>query len=217
MNASTGVALAEVVAYLDDLLRVAEFRDWKNALNGLQVANSGRVHRVAAAVDASEQTITGAAAKGCDLLLVHHGLFWGGNRPITGSRYRRLHGLFAADVAVYSAHLPLDVHPELGNNALLAREICKVAPSPCTDEIQEITYGEATGTEILGPRWKRLRQPIPLLNWIAIVDTPGTNAIIREHQAITEEFVPRSDLVLFITSADRPFTESERSFLHLFA
>lgn len=115
--------LDELVDYMDELLRVREIRDWKNALNGLQVANSGRVRRIAAAVDASEQTIDAAVSRGCDLLLVHHGLFWGGNRPVTGARYRRLKLLLDADIAVYGAHLPLDVHPELGNNALLARRI----------------------------------------------------------------------------------------------
>ena len=92
-------------------------------VNGLQVANSGRVRRLAAAVDASEATIGEAGRRGADLLIVHHGLFWGGNRAVTGSRYRRLKLLLDGDIAVYAAHLPLDVHPELGNNALLAREL----------------------------------------------------------------------------------------------
>lgn len=113
----------EVAAYIDGYLDVGAIRDWKNALNGLQVGNSGRVHRIAAAVDASEQTIRATIDGGCDLLLVHHGLFWSGNRPVTGSRYRRLQALIANDVAVYGAHLPLDVHPEIGNNALLARAL----------------------------------------------------------------------------------------------
>ena len=116
-------ATAEVASYLDAYLDTGAIRDWKNALNGLQVANSGRVHRVAGAVDGSEQTISAAIARGCDLLLVHHGLFWSGNRPVTGSRYRRLKALLENDVAVYSAHLPLDVHPDLGNNVLLARAL----------------------------------------------------------------------------------------------
>lgn len=118
-----GVPTTEVAAYLDGYLDVGAIRDWKGAMNGLQVANSGSVQRIAAAVDASEQTIAGAVERGCDLLLVHHGLFWPGSRPVTGSRYRRLRSLMTADVAVYSAHLPLDVHPEIGNNVLLARSV----------------------------------------------------------------------------------------------
>jgi dinuclear metal center YbgI/SA1388 family protein len=123
VSASAGQPLAEIVGYLDDLLNVGGVRDWKNALNGLQVASSGTVHRIAAAVDAGEGPIGDAVGRGCDLLIVHHGLFWSGNRPVTGARYRRLKLLLSADAALYAAHLPLDVHPEFGNNALLAREL----------------------------------------------------------------------------------------------
>jgi dinuclear metal center YbgI/SA1388 family protein len=115
--------LTELVAYLDGYLRVRELPDRAQALNGLQVANSGRVERIAVAVDAVQATIDAAVACGADLLLVHHGLFWDGNQPVTGRRYRRLRALLEADVAVYSAHLPLDVHPEVGNNAVLARAL----------------------------------------------------------------------------------------------
>jgi dinuclear metal center YbgI/SA1388 family protein len=115
--------LSELVAYLDGYLRVRELPDRAQALNGLQVANSGRVERIAVAVDAVQATIDAAVACGADLLLVHHGLFWDGNQPVTGRRYRRLRALLEADVAVYSAHLPLDVHPEVGNNAVLARAL----------------------------------------------------------------------------------------------
>lgn len=115
--------LQELSEYLDAFLRVREVPDYPAALNGVQVANSGTVRRVAAAVDAAQATIERAAAAGADLLLVHHGLFWAGNQPVTGSRYRRLRALFDADLAVYGAHLPLDVHPEVGNNAVLARRL----------------------------------------------------------------------------------------------
>lgn len=113
----------EISAHLDQLLRIAEVPDYPNAFNGLQVENSGAVNRVAAAVDASEQTIREAVRRGCTLLLVHHGLFWDGAGVIAGRRYRRLKLLLEHDVAVYAAHIPLDAHPELGNNALLAREL----------------------------------------------------------------------------------------------
>ena len=115
--------LDELTDYLDEYLRVAAVPDYGPALNGLQVANSGRVERLAVAVDGVQATIDGAVAAGADLLLVHHGLFWDGNQPVTGRRYRRLKALLDADVAVYSAHLPLDVHPEVGNNAVLARAL----------------------------------------------------------------------------------------------
>lgn len=110
--------------YLDGYLRIAEVPDYDAALNGLQV-HSGRaeVRRVAVAVDAVQASIDAAVRGGADLLLVHHGLFWDGNRPVTARRYHRLKALFDADLPVYSAHLPLDVHPEVGNNAVLARAL----------------------------------------------------------------------------------------------
>ena len=113
----------DLAAYLDDYLRVRQVPDWKNALNGLQVDGKRVLRRIGVAVDASEETIRGAIAEECDLLLVHHGLFWGGNRAVTGTRYRRLELLFGSGMAVYAAHLPLDVHPEVGNNAVLARRL----------------------------------------------------------------------------------------------
>lgn len=116
-------ALNELVKYLDDYLAIAFVRDYPNALNGLQVGGPDRVSRIAMAVDAAEATIAAAAAAGADLLIVHHGLFWDGNRPVTGRRYRRLKALLEAGLAVYAAHLPLDVHPEVGNNVVLAREL----------------------------------------------------------------------------------------------
>jgi dinuclear metal center YbgI/SA1388 family protein len=115
--------LQEVVADLDEYLRHQWVPDDANALNGLQVENGGRITRVAAAVDASERTVQEAVRRGCDLLVVHHGLFWTGNQPVTGRRYRRLKPLLDAGVAVYSSHLPLDVHPEVGNNVLLCRAL----------------------------------------------------------------------------------------------
>ncbi len=115
--------LGDVTRYLDDYLRVREVADAPDALNGLQVANGGEITRVAAAVDVCEATVRLAAEAQADLLLVHHGLFWGGPRPLTGPAYRRVAGLLQCDIAVYSAHLPLDRHPEVGNNAVLARQL----------------------------------------------------------------------------------------------
>lgn len=116
--------LRAIVTYLDEYLRIRTVPDYPTALNGLQV-DSGRtqVRRIAVAVDAAQATIDRAIAAGADLLIVHHGLFWDGNQPVTGRRYRRLKALLDADLPVYSAHLPLDVHPEVGNNAVLAREL----------------------------------------------------------------------------------------------
>lgn len=120
---SSSTLLAEVVAYLDEYLRVREVPDAPHALNGLQLSSTGTVRRIAAAVDLCRATAEMAAEQGADLLLVHHGLFWGGLRPLTGREYRRLAALVTRDIAVYSAHLPLDLHPEVGNNVVLARQL----------------------------------------------------------------------------------------------
>jgi dinuclear metal center YbgI/SA1388 family protein len=122
------IPLARITEYLDHYLRVAEIPDETNAVNGLQVANSGAVGSIVAAVDASQATIDGVIAAleaggPAPLLLVHHGLFWDGNVPITGRRYRRIAALLDHDISVYSAHIPLDIHPEVGNNAVLAERL----------------------------------------------------------------------------------------------
>jgi dinuclear metal center YbgI/SA1388 family protein len=106
---------------LDDYLQTAAVQDSPEALNGLQVENGGRVRRVAAAVDACEATIRMAAEQGADFLLVHHGLFWSGVTPLAGPTFRRVAHLIRHDIAVYSSHLPLDRHPEVGNAPVLAR------------------------------------------------------------------------------------------------
>jgi dinuclear metal center YbgI/SA1388 family protein len=110
----------QLVDYCRDLLRIGEIEDWPNALNGLQVENSGTVTRIGAAVDASTRTIDAAIEQGINFLIVHHGLFWPGLQPITGGRRRMLERAFQHDLALYSAHLPLDIHSVLGNNARLA-------------------------------------------------------------------------------------------------
>ncbi len=98
-------------------------------------------------------------------------------------------------------------------NALLGQPLLKEGVTPTTSQINVLTYGPTSQRQVQEAHLHILTEPVEILHQINIVDTPGTNAIIQEHQAITEEFVPRSDLVLFITSADRTFTESERNFL----
>ena len=110
----------QLVDYCRDLLRVGEIEDWPNALNGLQIENSGAVTKIGAAVDASTRTLDAAIERGINFLIVHHGLFWPGLQPITGGRRRMLERAFKHDLALYSAHLPLDIHSVLGNNAQLA-------------------------------------------------------------------------------------------------
>lgn len=116
-------AVQEIIQYCDSYLRIAEIQDHVNALNGLQLQNSGRLTKIAAAVDASTRALEGAAKCGADLLIVHHGMFWPGIRPVTNALYRQIKFALENDIAIYSAHLPLDLHPEVGNNVLLMRAL----------------------------------------------------------------------------------------------
>lgn len=118
-----GVPLDHVVTWLDDILQTDATPDYPTAFNGLQLANRGLVRKVAAAVDFSTHTTKAAIEEGANLLIVHHGMFWAGTQPIVGWRYSRLVELLKADVAVYASHLPLDRHPQLGNNVLLAKTL----------------------------------------------------------------------------------------------
>jgi small GTP-binding protein len=98
-------------------------------------------------------------------------------------------------------------------NALLGQKLLKEGVTPTTTQINVLKFGETQEHRVENENVHSLTAPVELLAELNIVDTPGTNAIIRHHEAITQQFVPRSDLVLFVTSADRPFTESERQFL----
>jgi dinuclear metal center YbgI/SA1388 family protein len=116
-------SLARIANDLDSLLGNEGFPDYDQAINGVQVETGNDIVKVAAAVDLRERTIRSAAEQGANLLLVHHGLFWGGLQPLRGPNYRRIHALLSSGIAVYSSHLPLDAHSEVGNNVLLAREL----------------------------------------------------------------------------------------------
>ena len=120
---SAQVELATVTSALDELLLSPGVPDYAEAHNGLQLENRGTISKIAAAVDLSIATAEAAAAADADFLLVHHGLFWGGVRPLVGRAYRRLDVLIRAGIAVYAAHLPLDAHPQVGNNALMLAKL----------------------------------------------------------------------------------------------
>jgi dinuclear metal center YbgI/SA1388 family protein len=115
--------LSEVVGFLEKELNTEGVPDYPGAYNGLQLQNGGEVRRVACAVDASQPVIEKAVAKGADLLVVHHGMFWQGVRMLTGSAYTKLKIAMDSGLAIYSSHIPLDIHPELGNNVRLSREL----------------------------------------------------------------------------------------------
>ncbi|GGN05793.1 GTP cyclohydrolase 1 type 2 [Thermus composti] len=111
-----------LVQYLNAYLRIGDFPQ-DPSLNGLQVEGKGEVSKVGAAVDAAEAIFQKALEEGVDFLLVHHGLFWGKPFPIVGHHRRRLRLLFQGEINLYAAHLPLDAHPEVGNNFVLARAL----------------------------------------------------------------------------------------------
>jgi dinuclear metal center YbgI/SA1388 family protein len=115
-------ATTDLLAELDALLEPARFGDY--CVNGLQVPGPDRVHTLATGVSAGAQLFELAAHEGANMLLVHHGLFWGaGVQAVDLVLKRRLQLLFDADIALAAYHLPLDAHPELGNNALLAQAL----------------------------------------------------------------------------------------------
>ena len=133
-------SLQELVDYCDQRTRRAVFKDAPGAQNGLQVGNSGAVTKIGAAVDSGLVPFQKAVNAGVDFLIVHHGLFWDQPRPLTGKIYERIATLVRGNCALYSNHLPLDAHPEIGNNALLARELGLQADRPFL-----VRDGEAIG------------------------------------------------------------------------
>lgn len=115
------MARDELVAWLDDFLRVGEIED--RSLNGLQLEGRERVGRLAVGVDSTLATIEAAAVAGADFLIVHHGWFWGEPLAVRGPHGRRVRAALEAGLSLYAAHLPLDVHPEVGNNIEMARAL----------------------------------------------------------------------------------------------
>ena len=117
------VKTESLVQYLDEYLSIEGYPDYSAAQNGLQVEGPAEVRRAAVAVDASEAVIREAVSRGVDILVVHHGLFWDGQAKIVGPRYRKFRALIEGKVALYSAHLPLDAHVEVGNCVVLCRAL----------------------------------------------------------------------------------------------
>jgi dinuclear metal center YbgI/SA1388 family protein len=140
-------SLASIAHHLDTVLRTAEIPDYSGAINGVQVEHVGPVRRCAVAVDASLRTIQGAIDAGANLLVVHHGLFWSGVQPLRGRYYERIRRLLENDIAVYSSHLPLDLHPTLGNNALLAAAL-GLEPTEGFARFQTIDVGVAGASDL---------------------------------------------------------------------
>ncbi|HKJ75968.1 MAG TPA: Nif3-like dinuclear metal center hexameric protein, partial [Gammaproteobacteria bacterium] len=127
------VTLEALTAYTDELLQVGAYKDY--APNGLQVAGRSEVRRLVTGVTACEALLEAAVAEEADAVLVHHGYFWKSEAPeVVGMKYRRLKRLLDHDIALLAYHLPLDAHPELGNNAELARLLGFVVEGTLNDE-----------------------------------------------------------------------------------
>lgn len=115
--------IIQIAHYLDQLLDIENIKDSPRAVNGLQVQNTGAIHKVGLAVDVCKATIEMAVKRNCQMMFVHHGIFWGGLQPVRGPHYDKLSAMMQANLGLYSAHLPLDMHPVLGNNRALADKI----------------------------------------------------------------------------------------------
>jgi dinuclear metal center YbgI/SA1388 family protein len=133
-------SLDELVAYCNERTRLTAYTDAPGARNGLQVANNGTVTKIGAAVDQGLVPFQQATAAGVDFLIVHHGMYWDMPQLLTGPIYQRVKTLFDHNCALYSNHLPLDGHPEIGNNALLAKQLGLTPDQPFM-----IIEGEAVG------------------------------------------------------------------------
>jgi dinuclear metal center YbgI/SA1388 family protein len=193
-------SLSEIVEYANEYLRVGEIGDWDNALNGLQIENSGRVTRIAAAVDISTRVLKQAAKKDIDLLIVHHGLFWPGLQPVTNALRRQLKIAFEKDIALYSAHLPLDLHPVVGNNVLLAAALGLKSTTPFLEEKGQRIGVKAKSSqsrdEIIRKLKKAVGGPIKVFNFgpaktntIGIVTGAAGSEIYRIAQEKIDTFI----------------------------
>ena len=192
--------LSKIVDYANDYLRVDEIEDWANALNGLQIENSGKITKIGAAVDVSTRVLMAAAKKKIDLLIVHHGLFWPGLRAVTGSLRRQLKIAFENDIALFSAHLPLDVHPKVGNNAQLAAALGLKSTKRFLEEKGQsvgLKANSSTPRDVLVRKLKSiLRTPVKTFNFgpkqarrIAIVTGAAGSEIYRVAEAKIDTFI----------------------------
>lgn len=115
--------LIDIVSFCDELLDIKNIEDYQSAYNGLQVSSTGKVKKIASAVDCNLLTIERSVEEHVDCLFVHHGMFWGNNLPITDVNYNKYKLLIDNNIAVYSAHLPLDMNVDFGNNASIVKEL----------------------------------------------------------------------------------------------
>jgi dinuclear metal center YbgI/SA1388 family protein len=192
--------LAQIVDYTNKYLHVSEIGDWDNAVNGLQVQNSGRITHIGAAVDASTRALREAAKGKIDFLIVHHGLFWPGLQPVAGALHRQLTLALENNMAVYSAHLPLDVHPVVGNNVLLAASIGCKSTKPFLEEKGQLIGVRARASlsrdELVHRLERLLEGPVKRFNFgpekprgLGIVSGGAGSEIYRVAQAGIDTFI----------------------------
>jgi len=193
-------SLVDIVKYLDRFLRIGEVGDWDNALNGLQIENSGRVTHIGASVDVSTRVFTEAARRNVDFLIVHHGLFWQGLQPIRGSLGRQLRLALESNMALYSAHLPLDVHLRVGNNVQLAAALGLKAAQPFLEEkgqpVGLKVHASLPRGELVRKLQKALGGPVKLCGFgpkktrtIGIVTGAAGSEIYRVAEANIDTFI----------------------------
>jgi dinuclear metal center YbgI/SA1388 family protein len=194
------ISLSDIVTYTDDFLRIREVGDWDNAFNGLQIENSGQVTRLGAAVDVSTRVLAEAAKKNVDLLIVHHGLFWPGLQPVKNAFRRQLQLAFENDIALYSAHLPLDIHSKVGNNAELVAALGLKSAQPLLEEKGQPVGLKARASmprnELIRKLRKALGGPVKVFNFgpkqtrtIGVVTGAAGSEIYRVAQENIDTFI----------------------------
>ena len=183
--------LKPVVDFLDETFSVKKLQDFPNALNGLQLANNGEIKKIVGAVDANRCSIEKAIKLGADLLCVHHGLFWSGAQPIVGPVYELYKTAMAANLAIYSVHLPLDSHLDYGHNVSIARHLklsvegtfCEYMQQPCglicrDNQNEELALAERL--LILFPKLHALNFGPEIPQKIGIVSGSGGQDLLKE-------------------------------------
>ncbi|MEW6095838.1 MAG: Nif3-like dinuclear metal center hexameric protein [bacterium] len=202
------VTLNQICQFLDAELNIAQIKD--ESINGLQVEGKENIKKIICAVDASLETFCEAKKQNADMVIVHHGLLWDKLQPLTGVLYKRLEVLFKNDISLYTAHLPLDLHPEFGNNTQLMNLFAIKIKEPF-GEYHGLSIGYVgklhKEIDLLSVKHKleeKLNTTCRLLNFgkqkvktIAIVSGGGSDAI---REAIEKE------VDLFITGESKLFT-----------
>ncbi|MGK0176819.1 MAG: dinuclear metal center YbgI/SA1388 family protein [Lentimonas sp.] len=152
--------LSDIVEFCDAYTRQSTIKDFPGAHNGLQIENNGTVTKIAAAVDAGQISFEQAITAKADFLICHHGIFWNAPIPLTRHNYKKIKTALDGNLAVYGSHLPLDCHPEIGNNALLANALELTRTDSCVtyegNDIATIAAGPAGGRQELAKRLKTL-------------------------------------------------------------